>query len=84
MHTWLHSLPKVELHIHLEGAIPLDTLWQLMQQYGGDPDVPDMATLARKFQYRDFPHFINTWIWKNRFIRTATDFTTIAAAVAQD
>ncbi len=84
MHTWLHSLPKVELHIHLEGAIPLPTLWQLMQQYGGDPDVPDMAALARKFQYRDFPHFINTWVWKNRFIRTAADFTTIAAAVAQD
>jgi adenosine deaminase len=84
MHTWLHSLPKVELHIHLEGSIPLATLWQLMQQYGGDPDVPDMAALARKFQYRDFPHFINTWVWKNRFIRTAADFTTIAAAVAQD
>ncbi len=84
MHTWLHSLPKVELHIHLEGSIPLTSLWQLMQQYDGDPDVPDMAALARKFQYRDFPHFINTWVWKNRFIRTAADFTTIAAAVAQD
>ena len=84
MHTWLHSLPKVELHIHLEGAIPLATLWQLMQQYGGDPDVPDMTALTRKFQYRDFPQFINTWVWKNRFIRTAADFTTIAAAVAQD
>lgn len=84
MHTWLHSLPKVEIHIHLEGSIPLPTLWQLMQQYGGDPDVPDMATLTRKFQYRDFPQFINTWVWKNRFIRTAADFTTIATAVAQD
>lgn len=84
LHTWLHSLPKVELHIHLEGSIPLPTLWQLMQQYGGDPDVPDMVALQRKFQYRDFTHFIDTWVWKNRFIRTAADFTTIAAAVAQD
>jgi len=31
------SIPKVELHLHLEGAIPYDALWQLVQKYGGDP-----------------------------------------------
>ncbi len=84
MRNWLQQIPKVELHVHLEGAIPLDTLWQLMVHYGGDPNVPTPDALADKFTYSDFPHFIQTWVWKNRFIRTPADFTTIAAAVARD
>jgi len=81
---WCAALPKVELHVHLEGAIPLDALWALIEKYGGDPAVPDRAALRRRFVYRDFPHFIETWVWKNRFLREAEDFTFSAEAVARD
>jgi adenosine deaminase len=82
--TWYERVPKVELHLHLEGAIPQEALWQLMQKYGGDPAVPNLEALQRKFQYRDFPHFIETWVWKNRFLREYEDFTLIAEAVAKN
>lgn len=82
--TWFERVPKVELHLHLEGAIPYETLWQLMQKYGGDPEVANLEALQQRFQYRDFPHFIATWVWKNQFLREYEDFTLIAAAVAQD
>jgi adenosine deaminase len=82
--TWLTRVPKVELHVHLEGAIPHEALWTLVQKYGGDPDVPDVAALQRRFEYRDFPHFIETWIWKNGFLREYEDFSLIAEAVARD
>src|SRR5262245_37482790 len=36
---WFERLPKVELHLHLEGAIPLEALWELVRKYGGDPTV---------------------------------------------
>lgn len=84
MADWFESIPKVELHVHLEGAIPLEALWQLCQKYGGDPDVPTPEALARRFVYRDFAHFIDTWVWKNRFLREADDFTLVAEAVARD
>jgi adenosine deaminase len=77
-------VPKVELHLHLEGAIPHDALWDLVQKYGGDPSVPDLEALERRFEYRDFPHFIETWTWKNGFLREYEDFTFIAEAVARD
>src|SRR5688572_2265378 len=77
-------LPKVELHLHLEGAIPLPCLWQLIEKYGGDTSVRDMEALAAKFTYRDFNHFIQTWVWKNRFLREYEDFQFISAAVARD
>ena len=77
-------IPKVELHLHLEGAIPLDALFELIQKYGGDPEVPDPAALEKRFAYRDFPHFIQTWLWKCQYHREYDDFTLIARAVARD
>jgi adenosine deaminase len=80
---WYERVPKVELHVHLEGAIPHAVLWQLVQKYGGDPAVPDIAALERRFTYRDFPHFLETWRWKNGFLREYDDFTLIAEAFAR-
>jgi adenosine deaminase len=79
---WLERLPKVELHLHLEGAIPHAALWQLICKYGGDPGVPTLDALPGRFVYRDFPDFIDRWVWKQGFLREAEDLELIAAAVA--
>jgi adenosine deaminase len=82
--NWFRQVPKVELHIHLEGAIPHGALWELVKKYNGDPSVPNPEALEHRFHYRDFPHFIETWIWKNQFLRKYEDFTFIAEEVARD
>jgi adenosine deaminase len=82
--SWFERVPKVELHLHLEGAIPHPTLWQLIQKYGGDPSVPNPEALHKRFQYRDFKHFLEMWVWKNQFIREYDDYTLVAEAVARD
>jgi adenosine deaminase len=81
---WFEQVPKVELHLHLEGAIPHDALWELVQKYGGDASIPDLDALKRRFVYTSFPEFIDTWNWKNQFLREYQDFTFIAEAVAND
>jgi adenosine deaminase len=81
---WYQNLPKIELHLHLEGSIPYVALWQLVGKYGGDSEVPHIEALHDKFHFIDFPHFIDTWIWKNQFLREYEDFTFIAEAVARD
>lgn len=70
-------LPKVELHLHLEGAIPREALRELTLKYGGDP--PDPPT-----GYRDLPHFIVAWLRRIRPLRAAEDFAFAAEAVARD
>lgn len=75
--------PKVELHLHLEGAIPLDTLEALVDSHGGDPAVPDRGALVSKLGYRDFRHFIETWWWMTGFVCTSDDFTLVAESVAR-
>ncbi len=82
--VWLDRLPKVELHLHLEGAIPHDALWDLIQKYGGDPRVSRLEDLAAVFRYRDFPEFIQTWLWKQGFLREYDDFELIGRAVAAE
>jgi adenosine deaminase len=81
---WLERLPKVELHLHLEGAIPHAALWQLICNYGGDATVPSLEALPGRFVYRDFPDFIDCWIWKQGFLREPADYELIGAAVAAD
>src|SRR5262249_13173903 len=82
--AWLERLPKVELHLHLEGAIPHPVLCELLQKDGGYAEVPTCEALGAKFAYRDFPHFLEMWTWKNGLLREYEDFTFVAAAVARD
>jgi adenosine deaminase len=82
--TWYEEIPKAELHVHLEGAIPHEGLFELIKKYGGDPSAPDVAALADRFQYKSFPQFIERWIWKNQFLREYEDFAYIAENVARD
>lgn len=81
---WLARIPKVELHLHLEGAIPLSALWELVRKYGGEGEVGSVDALERRFRFRDFSHFIETWLWKQGFLREYDDFELIAEAVARD
>ncbi len=81
---FIRNLPKVELHIHLEGAIPVKALWSLVVKYGGNKNINSLEDLHDKFKYKDFSHFIETWVWKNQFLREYEDFTFIAKEVAGD
>jgi adenosine deaminase len=77
-----NEAPKVELHLHLEGAIPLVTLWDLVRKYGGDADVPNIDSLVGRLEYTDFASFIDTWVWMTGFLRSYEDFEQAATGVA--
>jgi len=74
----IREMPKVELHVHLEGAFTFDLLFNLIKKYGGDPTITDITDLKNKFVFRNFPHFIETWIWKIQFFREPEDFQQLA------
>jgi hypothetical protein len=82
--AWCQAVPKVELHLHLEGAIPHPTMLELVRKYDPAGPVTDLGTLVERFRYTDFPHFIEVWTWKHGFLREADDFALIAEAVAAD
>ena len=81
---FLHMLPKVELHVHLEGAIPYPSMLELVQKYRGTSDHQDRRFLERLSHYKDFPDFIRTWVWIGTHLRDYEDYQFVAGAVAAD
>ena len=82
--SWLTRLPKVELHVHIEGAIPKPALWQLVPKYGGDPTVPTFEDFERRFEYRGLGQFFKVFDWATGFVREAEDFAFIGREIARD
>lgn len=77
----LRALPKVELHVHLEGTIDAQVASELARGHGQDPD--DALRLVdgdypRRF--RDFDHFVDVFLATSRQVRTPDDLATVAAA----
>jgi len=70
----IKNMPKIELHLHMEGAFTIEFLFDLIQKYGGNESIKNVNDIKRKFVFKDFPHFIETWFWKNQFFKNANDF----------
>ena len=54
--AYILSLPKAELHLHLEGAVEPKTLVELSRRH--DPSPLDAAAVERLYRYPDFRGFL--------------------------
>jgi adenosine deaminase len=76
----IKSAPKVELHLHLEGAIPLELLSSLMNR-DEKSTIRDEADLHNRLAFSDFSGFVRKWTWAVSFIKEERDFELIAYEV---
>ena len=68
------EMPKVELHVHLEGSIQPATLLELARRRRVDLPADDAEGLRRWFQFRDFEHFVDIYLTCCRCLRDPEDF----------
>lgn len=71
-------MPKVELHVHLEGSMRPRVLLELARRNGVDLPANDEEGLRRWFQFRDFPHFVEVYLACSRVLRSPEDFQFLA------
>lgn len=71
--AYLTALPKVELHVHLEGSIPVQTLLQLAETHGVRLPAATPQELRKWLEFRDFPHFGEVYQTISRCIQTPED-----------
>jgi adenosine deaminase len=74
----VRRLPKAELHVHLEGAMPPATLLALARRHGVELPAADEAGLARWFRFRDFDHFVEVYLAISACLREPEDFHRLA------
>ena len=67
-------MPKVELHVHLEGSIQPATLLALARRRRVDLPADDEEGLRRWFRFRDFEHFVQIYLTCCRCLRDPEDF----------
>ncbi|WP_150240153.1 adenosine deaminase [Nocardiopsis quinghaiensis] len=79
----VRELPKVELHVHLEGSMPADTLFELARRHGVE-DVPGgLEELRDWYAFTDFPHFVEVYLASVRTLCEEGDFALLVSAVAE-
>lgn len=77
-------MPKVELHVHLEGSIRPATLLALAERNGVVLPATDVEGLRRFYHFTDFPHFIRVYFAISRCLKTPDDFDLIAYEFGAD
>jgi aminodeoxyfutalosine deaminase len=78
------TVPKIELHVHLEGTIRAATLLEIARRNGVALPADSVEGLASLYEFRDFAHFIQTWMLTTGALRTDRDFRQVVVDYAAE
>ncbi len=75
---FIQSLPKVELHVHLEGSIRPETLLALARRHGVPLPASTVEGLRRWYTFTGFDHFVEVYLTIAGCLRTPDDIELVA------
>lgn len=70
---WITELPKVELHLHLEGSMSVDTVRALTEIHEIDASPVWPNGFPDEFSFTDFPDFGRQYLYGLSLLRSAED-----------
>jgi adenosine deaminase len=76
--NFITRMPKVELHLHLEGSIMPATLLQIARRNNVDLPARDEAGVAQLFRYKNFHEFLTVFMVLARSLKRGEDFELLA------
>jgi aminodeoxyfutalosine deaminase len=79
--TVVDSLPKAEIHLHLEGSIRPQTAVELAARHDEDITIEEVQ---RRYQYKDFGGFIDAFKWVTSFLREPDDYRLIVRSLGEE
>lgn len=81
--AFLAGLPKVELHVHLEGSLLPETLLTLARKHGLDSIPQSVEAIESWYAFTDFAHFIQVYIKAIEGLRDEDDFALLTAVTGR-
>jgi len=79
----LAGLPKAELHVHVEGTLEPELIFELARRNGVALPYPDVAALRAAYAFTDLQSFLDVYYAGAGVLRTARDFHDMAWAYLQ-
>jgi adenosine deaminase/aminodeoxyfutalosine deaminase len=79
--SFILTLPKAELHLHLEGSIAPPTLLELRQRHGMEG--ASLGEVERLYNYKDFAGFLSAFKDVTGHLRTPEDYELITYRLMQ-
>jgi adenosine deaminase len=76
----IRALPKAELHVHLEGTLEPELLFELAHRNGVTLPYPDVDAARRAYVFEDLASFLEIYYAGCAVLRTADDFYDLTAA----
>jgi adenosine deaminase len=80
----IDTLPKVELHLHLEGSLRPATMFALAERHGADLGVSSAEQLTGQYRFESFDDFLRLFMQGLEVLRDAEDFMMATVALAEE
>jgi adenine deaminase len=74
------ALPKAELHLHIEGTLEPETMFELARRNGVALPWPDVESARRAYDFADLQSFLDLYYAGAGVLRTVRDFDDLAWA----
>ena len=78
--TFVRGLPKAELHLHIEGTLEPELMFELAQRNGIALPYPSVEAARAAYAFDDLQSFLDLYYAGAAVLRTADDFYALAAA----
>jgi adenosine deaminase len=77
---WVAGLPKAELHLHIEGTLEPEMMFELAGRNGVGLPYPDVDALRAAYVFEDLQSFLDLYYAGCSVLVTERDFTDLTAA----
>lgn len=81
--AWLKTLPKAELHLHLEGALEPELMFALARRNGIELPWSDVDVLRQAYSFNNLQEFLDLYYQGANVLRTEQDFYDLTWAYLQ-
>jgi len=77
---WLFELPKAELHLHIEGTLEPELMFELARRNGITLPYPDVEAVRRAYVFDDLQSFLDIYYAGCKVLQTERDFHDLTSA----
>ena len=79
----VERLPKAELHIHIEGSLEPEMMFQLAERNGITLPYPDVEALSKAYNFNCLQDFLDLYYQGMSVLQTEQDFFDLTWAYLQ-